>query len=82
MKCLGGFVMECSCGSSVSTTSEIMSTEEAVRSFPGQRANIPKNQAEILIRYGSCVACGRLAFWTNSIKPMAQKGVLRFFKQR
>lgn len=73
--------MECSCGASVATTSEIMSTEEAERSFPGQRVNIPKGQAEIMIRYGTCI-CGRLSFWTNPIKPKVQAGVLRFFKQR
>lgn len=72
--------MECSCGASVATTSEIMSTEEAIKTFPGQRANIPKDQAEIMIRYGSCV-CGRLSFWANPVKPKAQTSVFRFFKR-
>lgn len=72
--------MECSCGAFVPTTSETMSTEEAQRSFPGQKCNIPKNQSQILIRYGTCV-CGRLAFWTNPVKAKAQTGIMRFFKQ-
>ncbi|ARK07895.1 hypothetical protein phiA829_075 [Aeromonas phage phiA8-29] len=73
--------MECSCGASIATTSDILSTEEALKAFPGQRVNIPKDQAEIMIRYGSCV-CGRLSFWANPIKPKAKTGVLRFFKPR